>query len=251
MPDETASRIVATGVPYAQIPHSCTLDPNVTNTAYRVYGLLMKLANSTGRAWPGQRYIADVLPMTRPTAKAALDNLESSGWITVDREKQAHQYFIHGENNQLPFTTGKESWPVKNLGRTGKETIHEPVKKLGPIENQDRQPEPTTTLAPKTAHDTMVYALLDALEWNRADVTETEWGKLHAAAKQLTDIDADPNEAAYRAQVYRVNRRGASISPHAIATNWAELSQPRVPLTVAQVEKASNRQRRQQALEAL
>jgi len=243
-------RIVTTGVPFAQIPHACTLDPNVTNTAYRVYGLLVKLANSTGRAWPGQRYLADMLPMTRPTAKAALDNLESCGWITVDRTNQAHQYFVHGENNQLPFATGKESIPVKIVDRTGKESLHEPVKNLGPIDNQDREPVQTTTLAPKKAHDIMVYALQAALDWNLSDITEGQWQKLHAAAKQLTDIGADPNQVAYRAQVYRVNYRGAAISPHAIATNWAELAGPRMQLTAAEIEKASNRQRRLEALDS-
>ena len=249
------SRIIATGIPFAQLPHACTLDKDVTNAAFRVYALLMKLATSEGRAWPGHRYIADALPLSRPTAKRALVNLESVGWVTVDRSKQAHQYFVHGDLQTLPFPTGKETLPVAKVDRTGKETSPELVTKLDPTENQDRQPFIDTQLAILESdgeyHDKMVWALVDAMGWDRIEVPDAQWGRVHKAAKILTSISADPNAVDYRAQVYRVNFAGATMTPNAIAVNWADLATPREPLPARQVKRAAANAKTKAAIVAL
>jgi len=236
------SRIIATGIPFAQIPHDCTLDMGVTNAAYRVYALLMKLAETDGHAWPGHRYIASVLPMTRPTAKKALTNLELNGWITVVRSSQAHQYYVHGEVQRLPFTTGKETSPVKNLDHTGKESSHQLVKKLDPIDNQDKQPDNnnqiTVVAETRNYRTLMKNALVAAMDWHAAEVTKPQWGRIEKAAQQLCDIDADPADVARRALVYRVNMSGATMTPNAIATNWADLDTPRTSLSRNDVARA-------------
>ena len=90
-------------------------------------------------------------------------------------------------------------------------------------------------------HDKLVYALIFALEWNLDEITQPTWGRLHKAAKDLEAVEADPNEVARRAQVYRVNYRGATISPNAIAANWADLAEPRRPVSTADVEAAARK----------
>lgn len=254
------SRIIATGVPFAQLPHACTLDTNVTNAAFRVYALLMKLADSEGRAFPGHRYLAKVLPMSRPTAKRALENLETIGWITVDRTKQAHQYYVHGELQTLPFEAGKETLPVKNVDQSGKETLPQLVTNVDPIENQDRQPETDNQLAHSAPelyltrgeyHTAMKDALVDAMEWQVGEIPKAQWGRIEKAAKMLTVINADPEEVAFRAQVYRVNFSGATMTPNAIATNWADLKTPREPIQARQVKRAATRARTEAAVAKL
>jgi hypothetical protein len=44
-----------------------------------------------------------------------------------------------------------------------------------------------------------------------------------------------------RVTVYRVNYRGATISPNAIAANWADLAEPRQPVSHGDVEKAARK----------
>ena len=258
MPNRSeTSRIIATGVPFSQLPHACILDTNVTNAAFRVYALLMKLANSEGRAWPGHQYIADVLPLSKPTVKRALANLETIGWIAVDRTQQAHQYYVHGELQTLPFPVGKETLPVTELDRSGKETSPEPVTELDPIENQDRQPVTDNQLARsatgtiKEQHDQMVWALVDAMGWDRDEVPAAQWGRIHKAAEMLTAIGADPGEVAFRAQVYQVNFAGATMTPNAIAVNWADLGTPREPIPARQVKRAAARAQSKAAIAKL
>ncbi len=256
MPNRSEThRIIATGIPFAQLPHACTLDTTITNAAFRVYALLMKLADSDGRAFPGHRYLAKVLPMSRPTAKRALENLEAVGWITVDRSKQAHQYYVHGDLQTLPFPTGKETLPVTEVDQRGKETLPEPVKKLDPIENQDRQPPTDNHLATTPnrtskvlARTAMKNALVAAMDWHPKELTKRQWDKVEVAAKELCDIGADPDDVWFRAQVYRVNFTGATMTPNAIATNWADLKTPREPVQARDVKRAAARARSKAAL---
>ncbi len=266
MPD--TPKIIATGIPFAQLPHACTLDLNVTNAAFRVYALLMKLADSEGRAFPGHRYIATVLPMSRPTTERALENLETVGWITVDRTKQAHQYYVHGELQTLPFETGKETLPVTKLGRTGKETLPEPVTKLGPIDNHYTQPSidnhlalsaPAMKVAQRgTFHDlskgeyhtAMKNALVLAMGWEIVEIPKAQWGRIEAAAKMLTDIDADPTDVWFRAQVYPLNI-GGTMTPNSIATNWADLKTPREPTSRRELKRVVTRAKSRAAIAAL
>lgn len=262
MPNRSeTSRIIATGIPFSQLPHACTLDTNVTNAAFRVYALLMKLATSEGRAWPGHRYIADVLPITRPTVKRALTNLETTGWVTVDRSRQAHQYYVHGELQTLPFPTGKETLPVTKVDRTGKETLPELVTKLDHTDNQDRQPSTDNHLAtvdlPHGYLTTVMYrtamkdALVAAMDWHPKELTRRQWSKVEVAAKELCDICADPGDVWFRAQVYQVNFAGATMTPNAIATNWADLATPREPIPARQVKRAAARAQSRAALAKL
>jgi hypothetical protein len=102
-------------------------------------------------------------------------------------------------------------------------------------------PIATFPIVEMNGHDQLVWALVDAMGWNRDEITQASWGRLHKAAKDLEDVGAEPDEIARRCQVYRVNYRGATISPNAIAANWADLAEPRQPVTHADVEKAARK----------
>lgn len=152
MPKRTGS-VIPRGIPFAQIPHAITLDLEVTTAAFRVYALLMKLANSESRAWCGHRYLEDHLPMSRPTIAVAIRCLEDTGWLVVHKEQQHHTYTIVVEQAKLDLNwsenlTGDESLPVTFLDTTGQETSPEPVKELDHTDNHDRQPTTDTLAVP-------------------------------------------------------------------------------------------------------
>lgn len=93
----------------------------------------------------------------------------------------------------------------------------------------------------KEYHDAMAYALVDGLGWERDEVTEPSWARVHKAAKQLCDIDADPSDVPRRVAVYRATMNGAAVTPNAIASNWAQLAQLPTQISKRDVERASKR----------
>lgn len=242
-------RIIPNGIPFAQIPHDITLDHEVTNAAFRVYGLLMKLADSAGRAWPGHRYLAQHLGMTRNTVAKAIKNLGQTGWVTIIKKDQAHTYVVHGTQQTrlqlgwLNNEAGAESEPVEEVSQGGAESEPGLAQIVSHTENQDRHPSTDTQLASiKSEHDEMVWALVDGMGWTPADITKTQWGRLHKAAQELCDVGADPKLVPYRCKVYLVNYSGAAMTPNAIASNWAALAEPRAPISKKEVTQAARRE---------
>ncbi len=99
-------------------------------------------------------------------------------------------------------------------------------------------------------HTAMKDALVDAMGWEVDEIPKAQWGRIEAAAKMLTDIKADPADVRFRAQVYPVNI-GGTMTPNAIATNWADLKTPREPVTGRLVKRAAARARSKAAVAEL
>lgn len=97
----------------------------------------------------------------------------------------------------------------------------------------------------------MKDALVAAMDWHPKELTKRQWDKVEVAAKELCDIGADPDDVWFRAQVYRVNFAGATMTPIAIATNWADLKTPREPIPARQVKRAAARAQSRAAIAAL
>ena len=228
--------------PYALIPHELIEDLNLPHTAIRVYGYLMRRAeNKTKEAFPGYRLIGKEIGMSTATVSNGIKSLEDRGWIDVTRttvkgERKANHYFVRRTRRVLEIDT-----PVADSDTGGVSEIEAELDSLSL----------TRLTELETPRTQMKNALVNAMGWNPTEVTSKQWAKVEVAAKDLCNINADPADVPYRSQVYQVNFRGATMTPIAIASNWADLATPRAPLPQSEVEKASNRQRRQQALEAL
>jgi hypothetical protein len=100
-------------------------------------------------------------------------------------------------------------------------------------------------------HTAMKNALVVAMGWEVDEIPKAQWGRIEAAAKMLTEIMAHPDEVWRRAQVYRVNMAGATMTPNAIAVNWADLATPREPISARQVRRAAVRASSRAAIAAL
>ncbi len=97
----------------------------------------------------------------------------------------------------------------------------------------------------------MKNALVAAMGWNTAEITKRQWDRVEVAAKELCSINADPDDVDFRARVYRVNMAGATMTPNAIAVNWADLATPREPLPARQVKRAAANAKTKAAIAAL
>jgi len=211
--------VIPRGIPFAQIPHALTLDVEVTNAAYRVYGLLMKLANSESRAWPGHRYLEDNLPMTRKTIAGGISNLEDCGWLVVDRSRQAHRYTIVVElarldldyTNRSRNDSGGEITPAEFRPLTGVELTPEPAEKLPRTDNHDRQPVKDTS-APNVAWEFLTdpnsFAMTVATAAQRKRVGRIA-REINAKLYAQNVLDSMPHTGSFDAEL----RRRASLWP--------------------------------------
>ncbi len=241
-------RIIPSGIPFAQIPHALNMDGDVTSAAYRVYGFLMKLANTEGRAWPGHRYVSKHVPLSRNTVARAIRNLEATGWVTINRDQQAHTYVVHGSLDRLDldygdrrsFVAGAETEPVPNVSRTGAETEPEPVQKLRQTETQDRQPITDTQVARRRD---LLWESFVAVHGEPA--SKGERGKYNAAVGKLRDADVTPEEYPALVLAFTTKHNGLQPAVATVANRVGELRHfvARGPVQGKSLEDVADEQR--------
>lgn len=71
--------------------------------------------------------------------------------------------------------------------------------------------------------DPIFDALVDACGLDPGELTKSARGALNAAVKQLRDVDATPDEIATRGRRYRKQWPDATLTPTALAKNYAQL----------------------------
>ena len=117
--------------------------------------------------------------------------------------------------------------------------------------NHHEPSEPSENHQGATPRTLMKDALVAAMGWNPQEVTGRQWAKVEVAAKELCSIDADPTDVKFRARVYRVNFHGATLTPIALATNWADLAIARGEVSKREVQRASTAAATRAALEEI
>ena len=70
---------------FAMIYHILTLDKTLSDSAFRVYGLIIKYAQDRGRAWPGITRMAEDLGKSERSISRSLQELEGRNIITRQR----------------------------------------------------------------------------------------------------------------------------------------------------------------------
>lgn len=101
-----------------------------------------------------------------------------------------------------------------------------------------------------TPRTLMKNALVEAMGWDPKELTKRQWDKVEVAAKELCDINADPANVWFRAQVYPLNI-GGTMTPNSIATNWADLKTPREPTSRRELKRVVTRAKSRAAIAAL
>ena len=246
MSDTTPTVTVESDYHFAQIPE-WVIDAGLSSRAIHVLAILGLYTYENRRGGiASHKTIAARAKTSVSTIRRALEELAAAGVITSvprfdgDRQTTNH-YVIHHVRGV--FTGEHGVVPIDGQGEvsTGGQQIQS--------KKEPKQEEPN--LARSATHDNMVWALIEAMNWNRDEVPEAQWGRVHAAALMLTDIGADPGEVQRRAQIYRVNFRGATMTPNAIATNWPDLAEPRIPVSQRELEDAGEKIRRDAAFAEL
>ena len=233
------------GEPYMVVKTSLS-----KSSVRRITGILKKtgLLRQTKRGHTGQRaeFEIDVVLLERiqierpprgsqPDTQYEMRDLAPK-WVSETSE------WVSERGDWVPETTG--------LGTTSSTpNVTEPSE---PSENhQLAATAPEMYLSKGEYHTAMKDALVRAMGWQVDEIPKAQWGRIEKAAKILTDIGADPDDVDFRAQVYRVNMAGATMTPNAIAVNWADLATPREPLPARQVKRAAANAKTKAAIVAL
>jgi hypothetical protein len=85
-------------------------------------------------------------------------------------------------------------------------------------------------------------ALIEVMGWEVGEITQSGWGRIERAAKELHTIGATPSEIRRRARIYLINNPG-KLTPTALAANWQDCAEPRVRPSSRQIEQAARRDR--------
>jgi hypothetical protein len=84
--------------------------------------------------------------------------------------------------------------------------------------------QPETARPPSKPRNAMWDALTEACGWE-GKLTKSQQGRLAAAAKELNDIGATPEEVKRRVLHYKIRYPGMDVTPNALAANWASIAQ--------------------------
>ena len=98
---------------FTQVPNFLLKDPTISANGKVVYSMLLSYAWTNNMVFPGQERMAEDLGTSQPTIARAIKELESRGWLEVQRRGQ-------GKTNLYIL-----KFVVRN-GRTGKSAKHRP-----------------------------------------------------------------------------------------------------------------------------
>ena len=87
---------------FTQVPNILLKDPTLSTTAKVVYSMLLSYAWHNNLVFPGQERMAGDIGTSQPTIARAIKELETHGWLDVERRGQ-------GKTNLyvLKFTVSK------------------------------------------------------------------------------------------------------------------------------------------------
>lgn len=193
--------LIPKGVPFTQIAHEAIGDVEIDPYAFRVYCLLMRYANSEGRAWPSLRTMSDELGIDRGKVGRAVKLLKSAGWVTVEKadsgvtgHAQRNVYTVHGlRPNRLFGATGGSEQPVAVDTQTGGSEQPEPGAENGHNYNQELQPlyNQRRAASETRPRDDLWDAVVDV---HGDPATKSERGKFNRAVALLREADVTPDE---------------------------------------------------------
>lgn len=194
--------------------------------------VLILLANHAGsdgwECWPSVRLLAEESRLTDRQVRRCLRALESSGEITSKiggGPRGANLYRVVGQPalDLTPVSGGKD---VRGDTR---------VREGGTPMSPESVVEPSvTSLRAETARprDELFEALATVDGADLANLTRSARGSLNAAAKQLREIGATPEDVHARAAAYRRRHPEWPLTAQALVKHWPSL------MTVTVVHRA-------------
>lgn len=200
--------------PYTRVPNTAVNDAQLDLKARGL--LLLMLSKPDGWRF-NERNLAREAGVSRDQIRTTLQKLQEAGyvergWETGKDGKPEHVTRVY----DVP--TGRESIPTVVGNAGGRES--RPYQELR--ESNTKSKRPSGPRQPDLLFEALVFASGMRLD----GLTRTERGRVNAAAKQLREVNATPEQVTAAASKYLVTFPGAAITATAIAAHWSRIAPP-------------------------
>lgn len=200
--------------PYTRVPNTAVRDDRLDLKARGL--LLLMLSKPDGWRF-NERNLAKEAGVSRDQVRGSLQRLQEAGYVERGWEagpdgKPQHVTRVY----DVPV--GRDSRPelVGNAG--GRES--RPYQELMSSNTESKRP------ARPRQPDLLFEALVQHTGLNLANLTKTERGRVNAAAKQLREVGATPEQVRMAASRYATTFPGAALTATALAAHWSRLAPP-------------------------
>jgi hypothetical protein len=216
-------------------PAACTSEKlaRVSGDAERCYWRLQTHCDDAGRCEDHPRLIwAALFPLHADVTPEHVD-----GWLSeLDAEGLLSRYQVDGKRylEIVDFGTYQKPKypsisrippqpspsPPPALGEPSPEPLHGEVVGVE-LEVESIAPAPPPPEAALHAIDDLAFAVYAVCRIDPAAITRSALGSYRRAIADLRAVDATPDEVKARAKVYRARWPSASLTPPALAKQWA------------------------------
>jgi len=222
-------------------------DPKLS---FRALGLLTFILSKPDYWRVDATEIAGERAEGRDAIRTALNELRDAGYLTRQRYQDAGGHWVTDTVvTELPAPTD-DGFPGAGEPTAGEPTVGAPGALKSPVVipvSEVDVPNGTSTRAAAKPRERnpLFDAVVEACGMAYEEMTPVQRRACGVAVAQLRAVKAQPEDVAWRAEVYRHKYRDAALTPHALANQWAALAQmpsaaPR-PMTEAQVALARQR----------
>lgn len=189
-------------------------DSPFDGTVLLVHLILANHANEEGVCWPSTETIARQARVTGRRVQQIMAELESQGFITRSkREGRSNLVQVSGVKpasgvGVKPASGGDEAGFRGGVKPASPRTVSEPSRNLGASRDKDD----------------IFEAVCAVCRLDIEKLTKDERGRVNAAAKQLRDVQAEPDEIRARAREYRRIFPNVPLTPQALTGNWQQIA---------------------------
>jgi helix-turn-helix protein len=207
----------------------------VSSNAVRLYAVLDRHADKTGKAVPGQARIAKLMHASPRTVRRAIEELENIGALTVGRgerdetgELPVNEYVLHPaprkDTGALP-PTATGALGVRPPAPINESSLNERTPEQAGADIAPRPRDPAfDALASETGSDLqgMTRSAARATGVALAEIAQAEGSRRHLHGPAPHDLEL-AEEIAYRAGAYRRLHPDWQLTAPSLAKYWATL----------------------------
>ena len=185
----------------------------------------------------------------RAAARSTLQELKNAGYVILEETRDDQGHFnrvlhVHETCQSVIDQNATDSslFTDDGLPDFGPPDFGEPDTKNKPEGNTEKEITIQNQIAPGDAHNQMMETIVQAMGWDREEVSDPMWAQIRKASKLLRDMGVDPwgQEVARRARIYLVNQPG-KLSPLALVKWWSDCGEPRVKPSEREIRTAMRR----------
>jgi hypothetical protein len=196
------------------------LDAEISDRAVRLYAVLARHANAAGVAFPARATIARRLRCSTKSVDRALAELAAAGAVTVQPR------FVEGRQTSSLYTLRavEPGSVVRSPVSTRGDSPVPPGGVTAVPQNESQMNETTTApAAPPRKADVLFEALASVGGHDLSRLTRAERGRINAAAKQLRELGATPDDVTAARKVWVSLYPSARCTVMALVNHWSEL----------------------------